>query len=165
MDPKSPFSGPNLVEIGSKSGPNQVRAEGFSWVGAGGVGPGGRVPVAPLERLYANLGRRAQKGCGGLGGEYPEAFPKAQPIFQQPLSLPENAQTLAGIACHAAGKSVKNFPAASKFARKPFQQGISGSHSLLEFSEIWEEERVSLSSGLFGQSLSLPTTSLGRGRK
>ena len=38
---KSPFSGPNQVEIGSKSGPNQVWAEGFGRVGAGGVGPGG----------------------------------------------------------------------------------------------------------------------------
>ena len=43
------ISGPNQVEIGSKSGP------GFSWVGAGGVGPGGRVPVAPrkVPRLRA----------------------------------------------------------------------------------------------------------------
>ena len=51
------------------------------------------------------------------------------------FSLPENAQTLAGIAFQAAGKSVKNFPAASKFAGKLFQQGISDSHSLLEFSD------------------------------
>ena len=34
-------------------------------------------------------------GCGGLGGENPGAFPKARPIFQKPLSLPESAQTLA----------------------------------------------------------------------
>ena len=68
--------------------------------------------------------------------EEPAAFPKAQPIFQQLFSLPESAQTLAGIACRAAGESVRNFPAASKFARKLFQQGISDSHSLLEFSEI-----------------------------
>ena len=79
--------------------------------------------------------RRTQEGCGGLGGENPAAFPKAGPIFQQPFSLPENAQTLAGIASRAAGKSGKNFPAASKFAGKPFQQGISDSHSLLELSE------------------------------
>ena len=72
---------------------------------------------------------------GGLGGENP-AFPQARPIFQQPFSLPENAQTLAGIAFLAAGKSVKNCPAASKFAGKLFQQGISDSHSLLEFSEF-----------------------------
>ena len=38
------FSGPNQVEIRSKSGPNQVRAEGFSWVGAGGVGQVGGGP-------------------------------------------------------------------------------------------------------------------------
>ena len=30
---------------------------------------------------------------------------------------------------------MRNFPAASKFARKLFQQGISDSHSLLEFSD------------------------------
>ena len=72
------------------------------------------------------------EGCGGLKGETPGAFPKAWPIFQQPFSLPENAQTLAGIASRAAGKSVKNF---QKFAGKLFQQGISDSHSLLEFYE------------------------------
>ena len=46
------------VQIRSKSGPNQVRAEGFSWVGAGGVGPGGRVPVAPrkVSSIRADFG-------------------------------------------------------------------------------------------------------------
>ena len=71
-----------------------------------------------------------------LRGENPGAFPKAGPIFQQRLSLPENAQTLVGIAFRAAGESVTNFPAAPKFARKCFQQGISDSHSLLEFSDV-----------------------------
>ena len=79
--------------------------------------------------------RRTQEGCGGLGGENPAAFPKSRPIFQQPFSLPENAQTLAGIAFRAAGKLVKNFPAASKFAGNLFQHRISDSHSLLEFSD------------------------------
>ena len=74
--------------------------------------------------------RKTQEGCGGLRDENPGAFPKAGPIFQQPFSLPENAQTLAGIAFRADGKSVKNCPAASKFARKLFQQGISDSHSV-----------------------------------
>ena len=62
----------------------------------------------------------------------PGVFPKAGRIFQQRFFLPENAQTLAGMASRAG----KNFPAASRFARKPFQQGISDSHSLLEFSEV-----------------------------
>ena len=54
LDLQRVISGPNQVEIGSKSGTNQVRAEGFSWVGAGGVGPvGGGFPVAPPERFYA----------------------------------------------------------------------------------------------------------------
>ena len=45
------ISGPNQVEIGSKSGPNpiQVWAEGFERVGAGEVGPGKKVPVAPRK--------------------------------------------------------------------------------------------------------------------
>ena len=42
--------------------------------------------------------RKTQEGCGGLGGESPGAFPRAGPIFQQPFSLPEGGQTLAGIA-------------------------------------------------------------------
>ena len=56
-----------------------------------------------------------------------------------PFSVPENAQTLAGVAFCAAGKSGNNFPAASRFAGKLFQQRISDSHSLLEFSEfsVW----------------------------
>ena len=40
-------SGQNQVEIGSKSGPNQVR--GWGGVGAGGVGLVGRGPVAPRK--------------------------------------------------------------------------------------------------------------------
>ena len=87
--------------------------------------------VAPLQ----NPKIRNQEGSGSLGGENPAAFPQAWPIFQQPFSLPENAQTLAGIALSAARKSANNFPAASKFARKLFLQGIWDSHSLLAFSE------------------------------
>ena len=81
--------------------------------------------------------RKTQEGCGGLRGENPGAFPKAGPILQQPFSLLESAQTLAGIAFGAAGKLAKNFPAASKFAGKLFQQGSLDSHSILEFSETW----------------------------
>ena len=47
--------------------------------------------------------RETQEGCGGFRGENPRVFPKAGPIFQQPFSLPENAQTLAAIAFAAAG--------------------------------------------------------------
>ena len=42
-------------------------------------------------------------------GENPAAFPKARPIFQQPFSLPESAQTLAGIAFRAAGNRGRIF--------------------------------------------------------
>ena len=76
------------------------------------------------------LGLISEEACTWLGTGRPSC------IFQQPLSLPESAQTLAGIAFRAAGKSGNHFPAASKFAGNPFQQGISDSHSLLEFSEI-----------------------------
>ena len=58
--------------------------------------------------------RRTQEGHGSLAGENSAAFPKARPIFQQPFSLPESAQTLAGVAFRAAGKFVRNFPAASR---------------------------------------------------
>ena len=78
------------------------------------------------EREAQKRVRRTQEGCGGLGGGNPAVFPKWRPIFQQPLSLPESTQTW-------------GFPAASKFARKLFQQGISDSHSLLEFSERAQE--------------------------
>ena len=58
--------------------------------------------------LRSQVGERFRKeGDGGEG-----------PIFQQPFSLPERAQTLAGIASRAAGESGKNFPAASAFADK-----------------------------------------------
>ena len=70
---------------------------------------------------------------GGLGGENPRVFPKAGPIFQRSFPCQKSAQTLAGMACRAAGKSGKHLQAVSKFAAEPFQQGISDSHSLLEF--------------------------------
>ena len=75
--------------------------------------------------LLAPIFRRTQEGCGGLGGENPAAFPQARPNFQQPFSLPESAQTLAGRAFRTAGKPANHFAAASKFAGKPFQQGMS----------------------------------------
>ena len=98
----------------------------------------------PGRKLYASglFLRRTQEGCGGLGGENPAAFPKARPIFQQPFSLPENAQTLAGRAFRAAGKSVKNFPAASNFAGKPFQRRISDSHRLPQKRKISPKTEV-----------------------
>ena len=50
-----------------------------------------------------------------------ERFLKAGPIFQQPsISLAGKVQNLEGMAFRAAGKSVKNFPAAPKLAGKFF---------------------------------------------
>ena len=61
------------------------------------------------EALVLLCSEKTQEGCCGLRGENPGAFPKAGPTFQQPFSLPENAQTLAFTAFHAAGKSVNTF--------------------------------------------------------
>ena len=60
--------------------------------------------------------RKTQEGCSGPGGENP--FPKAGPIFQQPLSLPENPRTLAGIAIRGAGKLGKIFSNSVEICRK-----------------------------------------------
>ena len=64
------------------------------------------------KRYYS----KNQEGCGSLGGEYLGAFLKVGPIFQQPFSLPESAQTLAGIALRAAGRV---FSVATNFAKIP----------------------------------------------
>ena len=75
-----------------------------------------KVKIRKLKKAAAVLEEKIQ--------EDPGAFRKVGPIFQQPFSLPESAQALAGIARRAAGKSGKNNQTASKFAGKPFQQGI-----------------------------------------
>ena len=89
----------------------------------------------PLEnssqRVSKNGFRRA------IGGKNPAAFPKVWPIFQQPFSLPENAQTLAGIAFRAAGKLVKNSPAASKFASSEFRTATAFSSFLSNSSRVF----------------------------
>ena len=88
-----------------------------------------------MGRLLSSLNSEELKKAVAVSEEKIQQRSQARPIFQQPFSLPENAQTLAGIASRAAGKSVNNFPTASKFSGKPFQQGISDSHSLLVFSD------------------------------
>ena len=116
----------------------------------------------PRNPLFLKVGIRglsAVRGIPSLGGENPGAFPKAGPIFQQPFPLPVNAQTLAGLAFGAAGKSVKNFPAASKFARKFFHKAISDSDSLLKFSEFRACLRVNdqgCQNGRFGKRCFCP---------
>ena len=130
------------------------RARGVGRVGSGQA----KEPASQCARVCQNYSlaicplvfffhRKTQEGCGGLRGENPAVFPKARPIFQQPYSLPENAQTLAGPAFRAAGKSAKNFPAASKFAGKLFEQGISDSHSLLEFSDFPRCQTIEMNGG------------------
>ena len=50
-----------------------------------------------------------KKAVAVLEEKIQQRSPKARPIFQQPFSLPESAQTLAGIAFRAAGKSARDF--------------------------------------------------------
>ena len=76
------------------------------------------------RRLWRSRRRKSRSVPAGVAN-FPAAF-----------FLAGKCQALAGIAFHAAGKSANDFPAASKFARKLFQQGISDSHSLLEFSDF-----------------------------
>ena len=64
------------------------------------------------------------------------SVPAGAANFPAAVSLPESAQTLAGLALRIAGRSGNHFPAASKFGGKPFQQGISDTHSLLDFLKI-----------------------------
>ena len=70
-------------------------------------------PHRGVSVLQEPFTTKTQEGCGGLGGEDPGVFPKAGPIFQPPFSVLESAETLAGIACRAAGESGKISPAAS----------------------------------------------------
>ena len=72
------------------------------------------------------LFRRTQEGCGCLGGANPAAFPQARPIFQQPFSLPESAQTFAGIAFGACRKIGEEFSSSVEICRKTFPAGNFG---------------------------------------
>ena len=105
--------------------------------GSRGVAPSAIPPLTIIPELSQKNSRRLWRSQR----RNPGAFPKAGPIFQQPSSLPEIAQTLAGIAFCAAGKLVNDFPAASKLVGKLFHQGISDSHSLLELSDfrVWSK--------------------------
>ena len=65
-------------------------------------------------------------------------------IFPEPLSFPENAQTLAGTASYP-GKSGRTFPGLSKLPRKLVPKRLWNSHSLLKFSELPPCERFATS--------------------
>ena len=67
-------------------------------------------------------------------------FPRCQcqcgADFPAAIFIAGKCPNLGRIACRAAGKSEKTFPAASTLnRRKNLQKGISDSHSLLEFSD------------------------------
>ena len=102
-----------------------------------GVGVSETVPNYPRPNCLLNASQTQQNSrrLWRSRRRRSSSVPEGGVDFQQPFSLPESARTLAGIAFQAAGKSGNHFPAASKFAGKPFQQGISDSHSLLEFSD------------------------------
>ena len=88
-----------------------------------------RAPSCPVPKdaTHYFILRERQEGCGGLERRESRSAPEGGADF---LSS-------AGVAYSAAGKSGKSFPAVSKFARRPFQQVISHSGSLLEFSEFY----------------------------
>ena len=75
------------------------------------------------RRLWRSQGRKSRSVPEG-GADFPAA------IF-----LAEKSPNLGRNRIRAAGKSVKSFPAAPKFASKLFHQRVSDSHSLLEFSD------------------------------
>ena len=80
---------------------------------------------SPLNSLFRALGSVADVPTSKhMGADIHD--PKAGPIFRQPFSLPASAQTLARTAFRAAGASGTNFPAAPKFAGKPFLQEGEG---------------------------------------
>ena len=54
--------------------------------------------------LVSQIPEKLKKAVA-VGGENPGVFPNEGAIFQLPFSLPESAQTLAGIALRAAFKS------------------------------------------------------------
>ena len=69
------------------------------------------------------------------------SVPEGGANFPAAIFLAGKGPNLAGIAVRAAGKLANNFPAASKFAQKLFQQEISDSHSLLELSEMFRKRQ------------------------
>ena len=92
------------------------KAQHYKWGGTA-VQIGGVLQYV-LDKLY---GLRVPKLCpqkSSRRGEHAGAFLKAGPIFQQPFPLPEGAQTLAGITCHAAGKSGQESSRSFEICRK-----------------------------------------------
>ena len=77
-------------------------------------------------------------------------------FFRQPFSLPESAQTLAGIAFRAARKSVRNFPAALKFAEnfssKEFRTATDFSSYLIKSARFMVGSMPEIRNGLGGPS-------------
>ena len=84
------------------------------------------------------------------------SVPEGKADFPAAMFLAESAQSLAGTAFRAAGKSVKNFPAASKFAGKLVQQGfrtatafssvlnLQASHPPKPFAFVGEIQKVEI---------------------
>ena len=84
----------------------------------------GQNPSGPLSRDLRHYISEELKEAVAVSEEKSSSVPAGAANFPAAVSLPESAQTLAGIAFRAAGKSENHFPAASKFAGKPFQQVI-----------------------------------------
>ena len=80
--------------------------------------------------------RKTQEGYGGLGGENPGAFQKSGEDFRAAIFLAGKCSNLGGDSIWCCWKS--------KFGGKLCQQGLSDSHSLLEFSDSNCEFRASI---------------------
>ena len=92
--------------------------------------------------MYSKVTQENSRRLWRLGGENSAAFPKAGPIFQQPFSVPESAQPLAGIAFRTAGKSGNHFPAASKFAGKPSSKEFRTATAFLSFLSHLQRQQM-----------------------
>ena len=80
---------------------------------------------AEICKKYVSLRQeRVRKFCG----KFAEISRRLRKIFCNDPFPNDPISELLRIALRAAGKSVKKFSAASKFAGKLFQQGISDSH-------------------------------------
>ena len=121
-----------------------VRGTMFVRNGAVTPGPSRKCDITFFGKGRPKSARQSQKNSRRLWWSQRKksrSVPEGGADFPADIFLAGNAQTLAGIAFRVAGKSANNFPAASKFAGKLFQQGISDSHSLLEFSDSCGKEK------------------------
>ena len=79
--------------------------------------------------------QKTQEGCGGLSGENPGAFPKAGADFPAAIFLAGKCPNLGRHSISCCWKIGEEFSSSVEICQEAFQQGISDSHILLEFSD------------------------------